>query len=135
MDLPDRFAREAERLVGTKFRLHGRDAKHGVDCVGLVVLALRNSGRNVTQPAAYSLRNTSIARQLESVAGSGLVEAGGPARRGDLVLVRPGPAQHHLMISVGEDRFVHAHAGLRRVVVQTGLHDIPILYHWRLGQN
>ena len=103
-------------------------------------VAYASGGPGTGQPpgplfAAYLLRNTSIARQLESVAGSGLVEAGGPARRGDLVLVRPGPAQHHLMISVGEDRFVHAHAGLRRVVVQTGLHDIPILYHWRLGQN
>lgn len=132
-DPAERFAQEAERLAGTRFRLHGRDPVHGLDCVGLAACALARAGLHAAIPAGYALRNTRIENHLESAAGCGFVAAGGPALRGDILLVVPGPAQHHLLIALGHRRFVHAHAGLRRVVVQTGLLGWPVVRHWRLS--
>jgi lipoprotein Spr len=49
---------------------------------------------------------------------------------GDLALVRPGPLQLHLMILV-PGGFVHAHAGLRRVVEMPGASPWPVMGWWR----
>jgi len=45
----------ALRAVGTRFRLHGRGAD-GLDCVGLVALALRAGGYAGAVPTGYCLR-------------------------------------------------------------------------------
>lgn len=130
----ERFAAEAERLAGTPFRLHGRDPATGLDCLGLACCALDRAGLRCVSPAGYSLRSIAIERQLACVALSGFAAAEGAIERGDMVLVRPGPAQHHLLVALAHDRFVHAHAGLRRVSLQTGLSGWPVLHHWRLAQ-
>ena len=125
---PDLFAARAEALVGTPFRLHGRELEHGLDCVGLVSLALGGS----PAPTGYGLRNSSIERHLAFVARSGFHAAAGAPIRGDLLLVDPDPAQHHLLIAAGRGRFIHAHAGLRRVAIHEGALGWPIAGHWRL---
>ena len=56
-------------------------------------------------------------------------------RRGDVLLTRPGPAQHHLLIALGADGFVHAHAGLRRVVCQQLVTLDPLLAQWRIDSD
>ncbi len=109
------FARAAEDLVGTRFRLHGRSPASGLDCVGLAAAALAAIGRECAAPACYGLRNSDIAQALDFAPRAGLRETEGPVRSGDVLLVRSGPAQHHLVIAASGDRFIHAHAGLRRV--------------------
>ena len=132
--LPERFAAAAERLVGTLFRLHGRDPEHGLDCVGVVLCALRRCGVDGGGFApCYGLRNSSIAALLPMAAALGLREVEGGRQRGDVLLVRAGPAQQHLLVITGRDRFVHAHAGLRRVVFQHGADAWPPIRHWRLS--
>ena len=133
--LPERFASEAERMLGATFRLRGRNPEHGVDCVGLIICALEESGHAVSPPAAYALKNTGIENQFDCIRNTGFVEADGLVQRGDVILVRPGPAQHHLLIALGINRFIHAHAGLRRVVIQTGLDAESVLHHWRLSES
>lgn len=125
----DQLAAAAEALVGAPFRLHGRDPAIGLDCVGVVLAALGTT----TDLRGYGLRNRSIAPFLELAAASGFAPHDGPTERGDLVLVRPGPGQHHLLIATASDRFVHAHAGLRRVVLQPGPLPWPIERAWRLN--
>lgn len=49
---------------------------------------------------------------------------------GDIVLVRAGPGQMHLMIAV-PDGHVHAHAGLGAVVDMPGALPWPELARWR----
>jgi cell wall-associated NlpC family hydrolase len=66
------------------------------------------------------------------VARSGLADAASPLAPGDVLLVRPGPAQHHLVIAAAAGGFVHAHAGLGRVVLTPAPLDWPIDRHWRL---
>mgnify|MGYP002631682607 CR=1 FL=1 len=133
--LPERFASAAERLVGTPFRLHGRTLEHGLDCVGVVLAALRSCGVTAAVTPPYGLRNASISAFLPLAAQLGLVEVQVQPRRGDVLLVIAGPAQHHLLVVTGADRFVHAHAGLRRVVVQRGITVRPCARHWRLSDR
>jgi cell wall-associated NlpC family hydrolase len=110
------LAAAAERFVGVPFRLHGRDPERGLDCIGLALAALETVGRRVRVPA-YRLRMREIGGLVAAASDAGLVEASGPVRPGDVLLVRPGPAQHHLAIAASGGGFVHAHAGLRRVVL------------------
>jgi cell wall-associated NlpC family hydrolase len=126
------LARAAEALVGTSYRLHGRDPATGLDCVGVIASALAACRRLRRAPAGYGLRNRSIAPLLALAEDNGLIPAEGRIAPGDIVLVRPGAGQHHLLIAVAEDRFVHAHAGLRRVVAQPGPLPWPIEARWRL---
>lgn len=126
------LARAAERLAGTPFRLHGRDPATGLDCIGVVGAALGAIGRPAELPIAYALRNSDIGEALRHATKSALVRVSGRVVTGDIVLTAPGPAQYHLLIALGGERFVHAHAGLRRVVVTPGPIDEPIVYHWRL---
>ncbi len=119
--------------MGARFRLHGRDPRTGLDCVGLVEAALKAIGREVEALHGYGLRNSDIRGALAAAPLAGLREVEGKPQAGDVLLVRSGPAQHHLLITAASDRFVHAHAGLRRVVATPGPLPWPILRHWRLA--
>lgn len=124
------FAARAEALLGAPYRLHGRDPATGLDCVGLVAAA---RGDGLATPCGYGLRTIAIERYLGFASGAGFAPADGAAfRRGDLVLAIPGPAQHHLLIALAAERFIHAHAGLRRVALHCGPLPWPIEAHWRL---
>ena len=130
------FAQAAESLVGIRFRLFGRDTAYGLDCVGLVAAALARSGRSVSAPTGYGLRNADIAEFLPFATLAGLKPCDSDPIRGDVLLLRPGPAQHHLAIATAPDMIVHAHAGLRRIVSQplptAPEPATPILRAWRL---
>lgn len=113
----------ARAMIGVPFRLHGRSAA-GLDCVGLAALAL---GREA--PGGYGLRSGDVARAEGWLRAAGLRLAT-VARPGDLALVRPGPLQLHLMIGTGTG-FIHAHAGLGRVVEMPGVSPWPVIGWWR----
>lgn len=108
----------ARRLIGCPFRLHGRDPATGLDCVGLICVALAASGAHPVAPSGYSLRNLSIAQWLPLAHRSGLVLASGLAAAGDVLLIALPHSQHHLVIAADPSNVIHAHAGLRRVVQQ-----------------
>lgn len=122
-------------LVGTRFRLHGRDPATGLDCIGLVAASLAAIGREVQAPTRYALRNGDIRAALVFVPAAGLIEAALPIVPGDVLLAAPGPLQHHLLIAGPNGTFIHAHAGLRRVVITPGPLDWPIVRHWRLASD
>jgi cell wall-associated NlpC family hydrolase len=126
------LAAAAAALAGTRFRLHGRDPATGLDCVGLLAAALAAIGRPAPLPSGYRLRMRAVPRLAAIAAGCGLAEAAGPAAPGDILLVRPAPCQLHLVIALGGHRFVHAHAGLGRVVLSGRPLAWPIVGHWRL---
>ena len=133
MTAGERIAAAAVDLVGTRFRLHGRDPAHGLDCVGLAGLALsRGTGRAISLPTTYALRNTDIEHLFAFAAMAGLRDAAGDPITGDILLTRPGAAQSHLLIQAGARGHAHAHAGLRRVVLTPGVPTDPILRHWRI---
>jgi hypothetical protein len=125
----DQLAAAASALVGTPFRLHGRDPRTGLDCIGVLAAAL---GREGPLPNGYALRTlchpdfTGIAAKL------GLVPACGAVLTGDVLVLRPSPCQFHLAIAASAQSVVHAHAGLRKVVAGPLPAGWPLVGHWRL---
>lgn len=126
------LAAAARALVGTRFRLYGRDPTTGLDCVGLFTAAMAAAGRPVAIPACYALRNCDLSQPLSFAAKAGLGETAGPICTGDVLLARMGPAQAHLLVALSANGFVHAHAGLRRIVETPGPFAHPLIRHWRL---
>ena len=129
---PARLARETEALSGTQFRLHGRDPATGIDCIGLLVAALARGGQHIVVPTGYPLRLRELAQWLPDPAACGFVLAREPFRPGDVVMLQPGPAQFHLAIADRGLGWIHAHAGLRRVVREAALPSGIVIAHWRL---
>ncbi len=127
----DVLVRAASRFIGAPFRLHGRSPATGLDCVGLVAASLEAVGRPVRAPQSYGLRNSDISAMLAHALISGFQDIDGPVRAGSILMVAPGPAQYHLLIAEHSGSFIHAHAGLRRVVRMPGPLGWPILRHWR----
>lgn len=126
------LAEAAEALVGTKFRLHGRDPATGLDCVGLLGAALTEIGRPVTLPNGYPLRATSVDALLPDPAALGFAEASGAIVPGDVLLLGLGACQFHLAIAARGGGHVHAHAGLHRVVLSPPPLPAAPVRHWRL---
>ena len=127
------LAAAATSMIGAPFRLHGRDPEFGVDCVGLVACSLESIGMHPVPPASYSIRNTSIIGLLGCAEASGLAPVQPPIETGDIVLVKPGPAQHHLLIADEAVGFIHAHAGLRQVVRMPAPLPWPVIAAWRIN--
>lgn len=127
------LARAAAEMIGTRFRLHGRSPHYGVDCIGLVGCALEATGRKPVLPMSYSLRNSLIDRHLAFAEMNRLEEINAPIEPGDVILVAPGPGQHHVLVAEDTRHFIHAHAGLRSVVRMPGPLAWPIERHWRLA--
>jgi len=115
----------ARGCVGARFRPHGRDPSYGLDCVGVAAIAF---GRGV--PGDYALRGGTAevaARAIEAI-GLRRVDA---AEAGDLVLIEAGMGQLHLAVMT-DGGFVHADAGLRRVVESPG-QPAGMVGAWMLG--
>ena len=129
------FAEAAERLIGTPFRLHGRDPEFGLDCVGLVAIAMRAIGREPFTPEGYSLANRRIDHWLALAKSAGWHPASRETKPGDLVLVHPAPTRSHLLIRGSRDNFIHAHAGLRRVVSTPSPLAWKVARQWQLADT
>lgn len=121
----DDLIKRARALIGTRFRPQGRAAAEGLDCVGLVALALDVGA----PPRDYALRGGSTRRLSDALAAAGLA----PAERmapGDVLVLAPGTGQLHLGLFTGTG-LVHADAGLRRVVERPLPLPWPVLGIWR----
>jgi cell wall-associated NlpC family hydrolase len=125
MPAEPRALRRARTLIGTPFRLHGRDRAHGIDCVGLV--AVSHNCPDLA-PTGYTMRNSENARWL-ALLDKDLCRRAGAMRPGDLVMMIAGPAQLHLGIFSGNG-LIHADAGLRRVVETPGPLRWPVIGIW-----
>lgn len=129
------FAAAAEGFLGTPFRFRGRDPLTGLDCVGLVAASLGAIGRAAPPVPSYSMRQRDFAAQIAGAFPAGFGEASGSPMPGDLLLVRPGPAQVHLLVVGPAGELIHAHAGLGRVVATPPPCPWPALRHWRLQER
>jgi cell wall-associated NlpC family hydrolase len=127
------LAKAAESHAGAPFRLHGRDPRTGLDCVGLVLAAMADIGRPALLPLRYGLRNSDAERFRHLPTIAGFTDAGAPFQPGDVLLIEPGPAQLHLAVVSSEGGIVHAHAGLRRVVHTPFPLCWPVTGQWRLA--
>ncbi|MFY8074490.1 MAG: hypothetical protein ACOVNK_02295 [Sphingorhabdus lacus] len=132
VDARGAVARRALGLVGVPFKLGGRCPRAGLDCVGVVGLALAGHAPAQRIPAGYALRG----EYLERIAAFFDCASFRPVTRentapGDILLCQPAAHQFHLAV-VTDQGVVHAHAGLRRVVLTPLALPWPIIGHWRL---
>lgn len=121
------WAARARALVGTRFRPQGFDPATGLDCLGVAITVYRLPGNAVRHD--YRLSGDHAA---EIIAGAAerFVEVRGKPRPGDLLLLRLGAHQFHLAVLTGTG-FVHADAGIGRVVETPGAPPWPIVHAMR----
>jgi hypothetical protein len=98
--------------------------------VGLVWASYAAAGCALERPRGYPLRGWSRAQVEAGLVQAGFVPVVGDGREGDVVLIACPAGQFHLGL-MGLDRFVHAHAGLRRVV-ETPIRELNGAAPWRL---
>lgn len=112
------LAEAAETLIGTPFRLHGRDPRTGLDCVGLVAVSLDLAGMPSPAPNGYRLRQHNLAAFMPSIQAAGFtsIHVRSVKLPGDLLIVAPSAGQFHAALIGSDGQCVHAHAGLRRVI-------------------
>jgi len=126
------LAYAAEQFVGCAFRLRGRDPSIGLDCIGVVLAALATTGRTCKAPADYHLRMRDISPFMALAGQVGLTDAPDNVQAGDVLLLKVGPCQYHCVIAASDGGFIHAHAGLRRVVHTPARPEGILVRHWRL---
>jgi len=121
------FAERARALVGKRFRPQGR-GEHGLDCVGVMTATFSIDPRTVRSD--YTMRGNSL-KELEANLQSHFRKvARTHLRSGDLMVMSAGADQLHLGVRT-DAGFVHAHAGIRRVVETPGLPSWPLLSVYR----
>lgn len=126
------LARSAASFLGVKFVLNGRDRTTGLDCVGLIAASMEQAGFSCWVPQGYRLRNSRAGHWFRFAQASGFDDANGKAMPGDIFLQSLGAGQHHLLLAYQEADFIHAHAGLKRVVRQRIDCSKNVIAHWRL---
>ena len=83
----------------------------------------------------YDLRSADVEGVQNNLLACGMLRiAPESADAGDLLLVRSGPAQLHLALLTGPG-YLHADAGLRRVVEVPGPVPWPVLSAWRAPED
>lgn len=121
------YAARARALVGTRFRPQGRGV-HGLDCVGLVLAAFAIDAAAVRRD--YALRGVGRKELHAQLARFFRRVRKAEVRSGDVLLLQAASDQLHLAV-VSERGFIHADAGLRRVVETPGEPAWPILGAYR----
>lgn len=119
-------------MVGARFRPQGNNPATGLDCVGLVWAAYAVAGRRLARPASYPLRGWCLGRIEGALAAAGFVRADDGMRPGDVALIAHPARQFHLGL-IGFETFIHAHAGLRRVVETPLDTSVRGAVRWRLS--
>ncbi len=120
-----RATARARSMLGARFRLHGRNRADGIDCVGLIGFAFKESDL----PTGYALR-TADPDAVTAPLRACRFRKRRTIKPGSVLLLEAGPAQLHLGLWTGES-LIHADANLRRVVETPGMPRWPILSIWR----
>lgn len=123
---PAMIARRAMQAVGTPFRLYGREAGIALDCAGLVLHSVDFPNPIVK----YSLKGEYLDIIGNIINQIGLNTTIAPESDGDIAVADCGWRQQHLLVRA-ENGWVHAHAGLQRVVHMPGPCPWPLIAVWR----
>ena len=116
------FVKRARTLIGCRFRPQGRVAELGLDCVGMACATYRIPPESI--PCDYRMRGAEVGRLQAHL--NRFFRAVRKPRPGDLLTLQVAPDQFHLAV-LSERGFIHADAGLRRVVEAPGAPPWPIL--------
>ena len=118
----------ARGLVGCRYRAQGRDPRFGLDCVGVVCCAFGLPVGEVVRN--YRLRCADARAAVKSIERHFISIEDSAA--GDLLLMSPASDQLHLAV-LTDRGFIHADAGVRKVVETPGAPAWPIIGRYRRG--
>jgi hypothetical protein len=121
------FAERARALIGTPFRPQGRRSE-GLDCVGVAMATFGFAADDVRRN--YSMRGDHLREVREFLGRQFRRVPRAQLRSGDLMLMEIADDQLHIGVKTIAG-FVHAHAGLRKVVETPGVPDWPLLGVYR----
>jgi lipoprotein Spr len=121
------YAGRARAFVGTRFRPQGR-GEGGLDCVGLVLSTFEISPSLVRRD--YRMRGNHRREIENGMSGEFRPVAFDQAKPGDVMLMLVASDQLHLGIRTPVG-FVHAHAGIGRIVETPGLPEWPVVAVYR----
>ena len=128
--MPDMLWAAGAALVGTRFRLQGRDAATGLDCVGVIVAAHAAAGVRLEAIDDYALRGFAAERAAAALLTAGFVRVGDAVQPGDVGLFKLPARQLHLAL-LAPGQMIHADAGLRRVVMAPATRLPEAASRWR----
>lgn len=119
----------ARRLLGVRFRPQGRDPQHGLDCIGVAMMATGMPKERVRRD--YGLHSNDPQEMHSEFDACGFVRIA-PAAAGaaDVLVVRPAPSALHVVI-LTDRGYLHADMRRRKVVEVPGAVPWPILSAWR----
>lgn len=126
------LAAAARACLGTPFHHQGRAAGMGLDCIGLVIHAMKSVGLHVDDCTDYG-RQPEGGKLEEALLRHGYRQVD-KWRAGDVLLFRFNGQPQHVGIAVSENAMVHAYAPIGRVV-ESGLGEtwqrrICGIYRW-----
>ena len=118
----------ARSVVGVRFRPQGRDPSTGLDCVGVVTRAFAIPAETCARD--YRMRGEHL-RQMHRELSKRFCRVGDGCRAAaDILICAVRADQMHLVIEC-DGSFIHADAGLRRVVETPGEPPWPIVATFR----
>lgn len=125
----ERIVARARALIGVRFRPQGRSAELGLDCIGVVAMAMGVAEEGVRRD--YSLHSNDPDEVNDELDACGFIRiAPVAAAEGDVLLVRTGAVGLHVLI-LTDTGYVHADMRLRRVAEVAGKVPWPVLSAWR----
>lgn len=116
------YAERARALVGTRFRPQGRGAE-GLDCVGVILATFDIHAARVRKD--YRIEGGDRAELDAALLQHFRRVSPRELAAGDVIVMMPDARQLHLGVRT-DAGFVHAHAGMRRVVETPGDPEWPI---------
>ncbi|MDE1901659.1 MAG: C40 family peptidase [Alphaproteobacteria bacterium] len=110
----ERMTAAARACLNTPFHHQGRAPGAGLDCIGLVVIALRAAGKDVQDRNDYGRRPDGFSL-VEALHAHG-AEAVGAIMAGDILLFRYDGQPQHVALATSADTMIHAFAPAGKVV-------------------
>jgi cell wall-associated NlpC family hydrolase len=117
----------ARGCLGTPFHHQGRGPGIGIDCIGLIVVALRAAGFHVHDRTDYGRRPDGKSL-IAALAAHGAVQTANIAA-GDVLLFRYDNQPQHAALATGADTMIHSFAPAGKVV------ETSIGVYWRHRLN
>lgn len=113
----------ARSCIGTPFHHQGRAPGAGLDCIGLIVVALRAAGYKVQDRTDYGHRpdGRSLIEALEAHGARAVTDI----QAGDILLFRYDRQPQHAALAAGPDGMIHSFAPAGAVV------ETSIGAYWR----
>jgi cell wall-associated NlpC family hydrolase len=104
----------ARSCLGTPFHHQGRAPGIGLDCIGLIVVALRAAGATVHDRTYYGRRPDGHSL-IEALKAHGAKTFDG-IRAGDVLLFRYDGQPQHAALATGPDSMIHSFAPAGKVI-------------------